>query len=156
MTPLQGNEQQAQSDLWQTSRTLRASMVQMQAQSKYLRQHQGMKRYVLAKQVSICDTTQIPSTENYPQHRSIIFKGYDLCIPLRLHGVFSYFVTRKRDIEQVVDMDEPSIYAKEIYTLTPTKWNPHTDAYALNEDSMVDWEGNIKEKGQSDMKIILD
>ena len=87
---------------------------------------------------------------------AIIFKGYDLCIPLRLHGVFSYFVTRKPDVELVLDMNEPSIYAKEIYTLTPTKWNPHTDAYALNEESIVDWEGNIKEKGRSDVKIMLD
>ena len=95
--------------------------------------------------------------EDPTQHdHAIIFKGYDLCIPLRLHGVFSYFVTRKPDIESVVDMSEPSIYAKEIYTLTPTKWNPHTDAYTLNEESIVDWEGNIKEKGHSDVKIVLD
>ena len=87
---------------------------------------------------------------------AIIFKGYELCIPLRLHGVFSYFVTRKPDVELVLDMNEPSIYAKEIYTLTPTKWNPHTDAYALNEESIVDWGGNIKEKGRSDVKIVLD
>ena len=87
---------------------------------------------------------------------AIIFKGYDLCIPLRLHGVFSYFITRKPDAELTLDMDEPSIYAKEIYTLTPSKWNPHTDAYALNEESIVDWEGNIKEKDRSDMKIVLD
>ena len=90
------------------------------------------------------------------EDHAIIFKGYDLCIPLWLHGVFSYFVTRKPDIESVVDVDEPSIYATEIYTLTPTKWNPHTDAYTLNEESIVDWEGNIKEKGYSDMKIVLD
>ena len=57
---------------------------------------------------------------------------------------------------KTLDMDEPSIYAKEIYTLTPSKWNPHTDAYALNEESIVDWEGNIKEKNRSDMKIVLD
>ena len=73
-----------------------------------------------------------------------------------LHGICSYFVTKKIDIESFVGVDEPSIYATEIYTLTPTKWNPHTDAYALNEESIVDWEGNIKEKGPSDMKIVLD
>ena len=43
MTPLQGNEQQAQSDPQQISRTLRASMVQMQVQSKYLKQQQRME-----------------------------------------------------------------------------------------------------------------
>ena len=55
-----------------------------------------------------------------------------------------------------MDVDEPSICATEIYTLTPTKWNPHTDAYTLNEESIIDWEGYIKEKGYSDMKIVLD
>ena len=30
------------------------------------------------------------------------------------------------------------------------------DAYALNEESIVDWEGNIKEKGHCDVKIVLD
>ena len=87
---------------------------------------------------------------------AIIFKGYDLCIPLKLHGIFSYFDTKKPDIESIVGVDKPSIYTTEIYTLTPTKWNPHTDAYALNEERFVDWEGNIKEKGPSDMKIVLD
>ena len=71
-------------------------------------------------------------------HAIIIFKGYDLRIPLWLHGIFSYFVTRKPDIESVVDADEPSICATEIYTLTPIEWNPHTDAYALNEESIID------------------
>ena len=90
------------------------------------------------------------------EDHAIIFKGYNLCIPLQLHGIFSYFVTRKPDIESVVDVDEPSISATEIYTLTPTKWNPDTDAYALNEESIIDWEGNIKEKGHCDVKIVLD
>ena len=40
--------------------------------------------------------------------------------------------------------------------LTPTKWNPHTDAYALNEESIVDWEGNIRERNHCDVKIVLD
>ena len=90
------------------------------------------------------------------EDHAIIFKGYDLRIPLRLHGIFSYFVTRKPDIESVVDADEPSFCATEIYALTPTKWNPHTDAYALNEESIIDWEGNIREKGHCDVKIVLD
>ena len=90
------------------------------------------------------------------EYHAIILKGYDLRIPLRLHGIFSYFATRKPDIESVVDADKPSICATEIYTLTLTKWNPHTDAYALNEESIVDWEGNIREKGHYDVKIVLD
>ena len=44
----------------------------------------------------------------------------------------------------------------EIYTLTPTRWNPHTDVYTLNEESIIDWEGNIKDKSHHDVKIVLD
>ena len=33
----------------------------------------------------------------------------------------------------------------DVYVLTPGRWNPHTDAYARNEDNIVDWEGNVKE-----------
>ena len=106
--------------------------------------------------VEVNECAKIHCEDPTRDDHAIIFKGYDLCIPLRLHGIFSYFVTKKPDIESVVGVDEPSIYATEIYTLTPTKWNPHTDAYALNEESIVDWEGNIKEKGPSDMKIVLD
>ena len=46
--------------------------------------------------------------------------------------------------------------ATEIYTLTPTKWNPHTHVYALNEENIVDWEGNIRERNHCDVKIVLD
>ena len=27
--------------------------------------------------------------------------------------------------------------------LTPDKWDPHNDAYAYNEENMLDWEGNM-------------
>ncbi len=35
---------------------------------------------------------------------------------------------------------------EEVYLLTPSKWNPHSDAYATNEENMLDWEGNMVEK----------
>ena len=63
---------------------------------------------------------------------------------------------RKPNIESVVDAHEPLNCATEIYTLTPTNWNPHTDVYALNEESIVDWEGNIRERNHCDVKIVLD
>ena len=90
------------------------------------------------------------------EDHAIIFKGYNLRIPLQLHGIFSYFATRKPDVESVVDAHKPLNYATEIYTITPTRWNPHTDAYALNEESIVDWEGNIRERNHCDVKIVLD
>ena len=90
------------------------------------------------------------------EDHAIIFKGYDLRIPIQLHGIFSYFVTRKPNVEAVMDAHEPLNCATEIYTLTPARWNPHTDAYAFNEESIVDWEGNIRERNHSDVKIVLD
>ena len=90
------------------------------------------------------------------EDHAIIFKGYDLRITLQLHGIFSYFVTRKPNIESVVDEHKPLNCATEIYTLTPTKWNPHTDVYALNEESIVDWEGNIREWNHCNVKFVLD
>ena len=87
---------------------------------------------------------------------ALIFKGNNLRIPLQLHGIFSYFVTRKPDVKSVVDAHEPLNYTVEIYTLTPMRWNPHMDTYALNEESIVDWEGNIRERNHCDVKIVLD
>ena len=55
-----------------------------------------------------------------------------------------------------MDVHKPLNCATEIYTLTPTRWNPHTDAYALNEESIIDWEGNIRERNHCDVKIVLD
>ena len=90
------------------------------------------------------------------EDHAIIFKGYDFHIPLQLHGIFSYFITQKPDVESLEHMHEPLNNTTEIYTLTPTRWNPHTDVYALNEESIIDWEGNIKDKSNHDIKIILE
>ena len=57
------------------------------------------------------------------EDHAIIFKGYDLHIPLQLHGIFSYFVTRKLDVESVMDVHKPLNRATEIYT--PTKMPTH-------------------------------
>ena len=31
------------------------------------------------------------------------------------------------------------------YILTPKIWNPHSDTYAMDEESMIDWEGNMQD-----------
>ena len=52
----------------------------------------------------------------------------------------SYFSTSKPSIK---DLEEPD----DVYDLTPTTWNPHSDAYDINEESMLDWEGHMKMQG---------
>jgi hypothetical protein len=27
----------------------------------------------------------------------------------------------------------------DVYFITPTRWDPHNDAYAFNEEAMLDW-----------------
>ena len=62
----------------------------------------------------------------------------DLLIRLRLHGIFSYFPT-SRCSETGWNGDEKVLH------MTPQgeTWNPNSDHYATNEDSLVDFEGDI-------------
>ena len=39
--------------------------------------------------------------------------------------------------------------------LTPTIWNPHSDAYVINEESMLDWEGNRKHEKEHEKRVEL-
>ena len=40
--------------------------------------------------------------------------------------------------------------------LTPTIWNPHSDAYVINEESMLDWEGNMKHEKEHEKRVELE
>ena len=66
----------------------------------------------------------------------IIFKETSFQIPLTLWGVFSYFATVKPTEETLHE-------GNDVYILAPETWHPHSNAYAHNKESMVDWEGNI-------------
>ena len=68
-------------------------------------------------------------------------------IPLLLWGVFSYFPTSKPTEEFLQETEE-------VYMLTPNHWNPHDEAFAHNEASMIDWEGNMVEPRDS-QQILL-
>ena len=106
--------------------------------------------------IVINECTKIHCEDPTREYHAIIFKGYDFHIPLQLHGILSYFITQKPDVESLEGAHEPLNNATEIYTLTPTRWNPHTDIYTLNEESIIDCEGNIKDKSHHDIKIVLE
>ena len=67
-------------------------------------------------------------------------RDLDLRIPMSLWGIFSFFHTR------VPTRDE--LFHEEKVFLTPDSldWNPYSDHYARNEDSMTDFEGNLHER----------
>ena len=75
-------------------------------------------------------------TEN---DHAIVFPDESLRIPLQLNGIFSYFHTRMPTSQEI---DECT---KIIITPDSTDWDPHNESYALNEESMLDWHGNMME-----------
>ena len=75
--------------------------------------------------IVVSECAKIDSEDPTREDHTIIFKGYDFHIPLQLYGIFSYFTTRKPDVESLEGAHEPLDNATEIYTLTPTIWNPH-------------------------------
>jgi hypothetical protein len=91
--------------------------------------------------VEVNDVPKIHVPEPTEQDHSMYFKETGLPIPLGLWGTFSYFPTSKPTADEIHSSDE-------IYLLTPSQFNPHDDAYAVNEDSMLDWEGNMVDRSQ--------
>ena len=49
-------------------------------------------------------------------------------------------------------MEEP----EDVYVLTPTTWNPHSDAYVINEESMLNLEGNMKHERDHEKRVVLE
>ena len=49
-------------------------------------------------------------------------------------------------------MEEPG----DVYILTPTTWNPHSDAYVFNEEPMLGWEGNMKHEKDHEKRVVLE
>jgi hypothetical protein len=90
--------------------------------------------------IKVNDVPKIQVDDPTEQDHAIIFKRQELLIPLGLVGIFSYFVSRAPTEKQVLESDD-------VFLLTPDaeNWNPHSDAYARNEENMVDWEGNMVE-----------
>ena len=99
--------------------------------------------------VKLRDTPKIHVDDPSEEDHAITFPETGLRIPLSLHGIFSCFNTSKPSRE---DLDS----ATEVYLLTPSMWNPHSDVYAHNEGTMLDWEGNMRPKGEREIRIVLD
>jgi hypothetical protein len=85
------------------------------------------------------DTPKIQTSDPTQEDHSVYFPDNDFRIPLSLWGVFSYFVTSKPSTEQMMN-------AEDVYLRTPSTMNPHCDAYTMNEENMLDWEGNMVQR----------
>ena len=97
------------------------------------------------------DVPKIHMPEPTPDDHTIFLPQAKLRIPLHLQGIFSYFRCRKPSIHELHE------FAGNIYLLTPPgEWNPNTDAFAINEENMTDYEGNIIQNNPSPQRLILD
>ena len=99
--------------------------------------------------VTMNDVPKIHKEDPTVDDHVITFVETGFRIPLSLWGIFSYLPTSKPSHEDLLNPNE-------VYILSPATWNPHSDAYATNEESMLDWEGNIQPKKDRQHRIVLD
>ena len=112
--------------------------------------HNLLPPFMLRKAgIHINEVPKIHVTSPTEEHHVITFQETNFRIPLTLHGTFSYFPTSK---PSTPELEEP----EDVYILTPTTWNPHSDAYVINEESMLDWEGNMKHEKDHEKRVVLE
>ena len=99
--------------------------------------------------IEVRDTPKIQMEQPTEADHAITFPETGLRIPLSLWGTFSYFPTTMPTPEELMDPEN-------VQSLTPTTWNPHSDVYARNEESMLDWEGNLKPPKDRELRMVLD
>ena len=99
------------------------------------------------KGIIVNDVPKIHCDDPSIEDHSIYIPKFDVRIPLKLTGVFSYFPTSKPSLKFLEETDE-------VYDMTPMSWDPHNTVYANNEENMVDWEGNMREPKHR-IKILL-
>ena len=86
--------------------------------------------------VTVNDVPKIHKKDPTVNDHMITFMEMGFRIPLSLWGIFSCFPTSKPTHDNLLNPTE-------VYILSPATWNPHSDAYSTNEESMLDWEGNM-------------
>ena len=99
--------------------------------------------------VTVNDVPKIHKENPTVDDHAITFAETGFRIPLSLWGIFSYFPTSKPTHDDLLNPNE-------VYILSPATWNPDSDAYSANEESMLDWEGNMQPKKDHQHRIVLD
>ena len=97
--------------------------------------------------IHINEVPKIHVTSPTEEHHAITFQETNFRIPLILHGTFSNFPTSKPNTQE---LEEP----EDVYVLTCTTWNPHSDAYVINEESILDWEANMRHEKDHEKRVV--
>ena len=101
--------------------------------------------------VTMNDVPKIHKEDPTVDEHVITFEetGFRIPLSLSLWGIFSYFPTSKPSHDDLLNPNE-------VYILSPATWNPHSSAYSTNEESMLDWEGNMQPKRDRQHQTVLD
>ena len=99
--------------------------------------------------VAVNDLPKIHKEDPTADDHTITFVETGFWIPLSLWGILSYFPTSKPTHDNLLNPNE-------VYILSPATWNPHSDVYSTNEESTLDWEGNVQPKRDRQHRIVLD
>jgi len=85
--------------------------------------------------LQVHETPKIHINDPDISDHAITFPDDGFRIPLQLWGIFSFFHTRIPTTDEIK-------YGNPIF-LTPdsSHWDPYSEHFSLNEDSMLDWEG---------------
>ncbi len=87
--------------------------------------------------LQVNDTAKIHCADPTVDDHCITFPGNDLCIPLHLDGIFSFFHTCKPEDDELQSCDKMFITPDENH------WNPYCTSFSLNEASMLTYDGCI-------------
>ena len=88
--------------------------------------------------IMVNEKAKIHTDDPKDSDHSTMFNSTGFQILLYLWGIFSYFSTwcpTKEDL----------LAGHDVYVLSPSRWDPHSEVYGQNEANMTDWEGNVKE-----------
>ena len=112
--------------------------------------HNLMPPFVMREAgIQLRDTPKIQVTSPSEDDHSLYFPDDGFRIPLSLWGVFSYFPSSKPTASMLEHSDD-------VYLITPERWNPHDEAYAVNEENMLDWEGHMIDRKRRPQVLLSD
>ena len=94
------------------------------------------------------DNTPKFLTENLTNHNNAIyFAEEDVTVPMSLHGVTSYFPTRKPTLQEYYNSTNKEEGVQCELTYETPDWDPQDEMFSTQEDNMVNSQGNVLRRG---------
>ena len=105
-------------------------------------EHNLIPPFILREaRITVNDTAKIHKDNPGKKDHAIIIESEPLTIPLQLNGIFSFFHSR------MPTKDDINIALSIHMTPESLTWDPYSEHFSANEESMLDYEGNIMDEG---------